>query len=285
MLVLEDLGDGPSLATLLLADDPVVAAGAAERSAASLGALHAATIGRADDFTALRRQADPAYEPVRHRRELRGMPMTERIAGLPDLLSAHGLPGLTPTAPAELDGILATLNEPQPFLVLSNGDPCPDNERVGPAGSRFFDFEAAGYHHALVDVAHYRIPFPNCWCWRRMPAEVTQRMESAYRASLATACPAALDDATYEPALARTTAAWLVWTLHRRLPDAATNELFRQRIMSSLTGLTTNPAAGAALPGVTQWADDTVAVLSQRWPQTTLPAPTYPAFGGPPFAE
>lgn len=193
-MVLEDLGDGPSLATLLLGDDPTAAAEGARRSAASLGALHAASIGAAQAFTALRRQPDPGYDPRPQRLLLRGRAADTLIAGLPGLLVEHDLPELRSAASAELAGVVDTLAEPGQFLVLSNGDPCPDNERVGPAGSRFFDFEVAGYRHALADAAHYRLPFPNCWCWRRLPAEVAGAMETAYRTALATACPAAVDD-------------------------------------------------------------------------------------------
>ena len=85
-MVLEGLGDGPSLATLLLGDDPTAAAEGARRSAASLGALHAASIGAAQAFTALRRQPDPGYDPRPQRLLLRGRAADTLIAGLPGLL-------------------------------------------------------------------------------------------------------------------------------------------------------------------------------------------------------
>ncbi len=285
VLVMEDLGDGPSLATLLLGDDPVAATEAAYRSAASLGSLHAASIGSSDAFAVLRRRIDDAHDLRHDRLLLRGVPIDEGIDRLPPLLAAHSLPPLPPGARSELDDVVGTLTDPGAFLVLSNGDPCPDNERVVPGGSRFFDFEAAGYRHALVDVAHYRIPFPNCWCWRAVPGDVSHGMETSYRTALAAGCGAALDDAAYEPAMVRTTAAWLIWLLHRRLTAATTDgdARSRQRIVHSLTGIAGDGHADAVMPAFTGWVRATLAALGPAWPETGSPAPTYPAFGGPSF--
>ena len=190
VLVISDLGDGPSLATLLLGNDADAAATAATRSAASLGAMHAATIGREDSFLAVRGRARTHFDPGRQRVILRGMPIDERIRQLPALLSEHQLPAMSAPARDELDDVIHVLADPGEFCALTHGDPCPDNERVGTSRSQFFDFEAAAFRHALVDAAHYRIPFPNCWCWRSLPPHVASSMESAYRAALAQRAPA-----------------------------------------------------------------------------------------------
>ena len=53
-LVLDDLGEGPSLADRLLGPDPAAAAAALERYAQALGQLHAATLGRAAEYSEIR---------------------------------------------------------------------------------------------------------------------------------------------------------------------------------------------------------------------------------------
>jgi hypothetical protein len=47
------------------------------------------------------------------------------------------------------------------------------------------------------------------------------QVESSYRAALASGWVDALDDSVYEEAMARMMAAWLLWTLFRRLSDAS----------------------------------------------------------------
>ena len=249
VLVLEDLGDGDSLASLLLGNDPDAARDAALRSAAALGALHAATIGHAAEHAEVR-GALSASDPTLDRVTLRDLDLRALVGLLPGLLTEHDLPRQDQVAVDEIEQVLTELTDPGDFLALSSGDPCPDNQRNGSDGVRFFDFEAAGYRHALVDAAHLSVPFPNCWCWRALPAEVAGEMQSAYRGSLAVACAAARDTTEFEHALARTTAAWLVWTLHRRLPKAASDAGMRQRTIAALRAVADVPASHAALPAL-----------------------------------
>lgn len=281
VLVLEDLGDRPSLASILLDGDLAAARHAAVTTASSLGALHASTIGHAAEFHELRSslgEVDSSSDRV----TLRGMHVGRQIGALPKFLSTHELPPLGEGALAELSAVVDELADPGDFLVLSNGDPCPDNERITPDGIKFFDFESAAFRHALSDAAHYWIPFPNCWCWRRLPEDVARAMAAAYRTSLATRCLAALDSERYYLSLARMTAGWLVWTLNRRLPVANSDELERRRTTVALDGFIASTAESEALPELTEWATAVRAALNDRWPRTKAAA-TYPAFGGPQF--
>jgi hypothetical protein len=65
-VLVEDLGDGPSLASYLLGDDPIAVREASVSSAAALGALHAATLGHGEE----NRRAGRQYRclPLRARR-------------------------------------------------------------------------------------------------------------------------------------------------------------------------------------------------------------------------
>ena len=281
VLVLEDLGDGPSLATYLLDDDGEAARVAAVRSAAALGAMHAATAGHGEQFYGRRRQLSDV-DPDADRLNLRGMDMGERIRGLGPLLRDHELPQ-PHGADDEFAAILTELARPGPFLALSSGDPCPDNGRVTSDRVQFFDFEAGAFRHTLADAAHYVVPFPNCWCWRRLPDEVAGAMEAAYRSELAIGCAATRDEVRYNNALAAVVAAWLVWTLHRRLPHAAGDLLMRARTVTALHSFITVASRAPALPRVATWADQLLSVLQRRWPEAMARADTYPAFGGRPF--
>lgn len=281
VLVMEDLGDGPSLATYLRNGDPVVAARAAVTSAAALGALHASTAGEAGGYEQARAALSPSDLPA-HRLLLRGRHAGDAVDALPELVAAHDLPALPTAASAELTAAVDELAAPGPFLALSSGDPCPDNELHTEGDVRFFDFEAAAARHALIDAAYYLLPFPNCWCWRPLPADLAAEMLVAYRTALAAGCSAAADDARWRLGLHRAAAAWLAVTVRRRLPLAGDDELERQRLLVALGALAPLDGGPPPLPALSSWAERAAQVLRRRWPTTPSPGP-YPAFGGPPL--
>ena len=118
--------------------------------------------------------------------------------------------------------VVDKLAEPGEFLALSPGDPSWTISASPPPVLAGSTSRAAAFRHALVDAAHYRDPFPNCWCWRDLPRDVAAAMEHAYRSELARACPATLDDRRFASEMTVAMAAWPVWTLHRRLPPQRT---------------------------------------------------------------
>lgn len=284
ILVLEDLGEGPSLATRLLGDDADAARDAVVATAVSLGRLQVRTMGHADAFAEHRRRLGP-IDVDREPFMLRGLDMRHVMGVLPDLLRTHDLPGLPHGHPAvdDLQDVLDELADPGPFLAFSTGDPCPDNSRLTDAGVRLFDFEAAAFRHALIDGAHFRVPFPNCWCWRRLPDEVAAAAQAAYRQELAAACPDAADLTRFAESFGRTCTAWAAWTLHRRLPQAPTDRHERRRIAETVTNLRAVASEAPRLTATVAWADALHQSLTRRWPADTGSADTYPAFGGPPW--
>jgi hypothetical protein len=281
VLVLEDLGDGPSLATALLGSDAAVAADAAVLSATALGALHAQTVGFAAQYDEVRGRLGP-FDREADLYTLRGRDLRTCIADLPALLDRSGLPGLG-GCQGDLDVVLQELAEPGDFLALSGGDPCPDNERTGAGGVRFIDFEAAAYRHALVDAAHFVIPFPNCWCWRRLPDDLAQQMLDTHREALAVSSAQARDADRYWSALTRAAGAWALWTLARRLPAVMADDLARTRTVEALTAFSRRAHEHDELPALRRFCDDVAARLQERWPATA--ADTYPAFGGAPWRD
>jgi hypothetical protein len=212
-IVLEDLGaDGECLADRLQGDDPARAEAGLVAYAASLGRMHARTAGRADAYARLRRSLGG--------REAGDGCLTdggrEFVEGVGRLRATCGKLGV-PVADGfddEMESVRETLNAPGPFLTFAPGDTCPDNHRILADGSlRFFDFEFAGFRHALLDAAYLYLPFPTCWCVRRVPPALLPRLEAAYRDELARGVPEAADDAVFFPALVRACAYWAVTTL------------------------------------------------------------------------
>ncbi len=63
LIVMEDLGTGNGLHHLLLADDPETAEEAAIQYAATMGKMHAATIGKQEAFSHIRQELGPADIP------------------------------------------------------------------------------------------------------------------------------------------------------------------------------------------------------------------------------
>jgi len=151
-------------------------------------------------------------------------------------------------------------------------------------GLRFLDFEHACFRHALLDVAAVRFPFPACPCWSRLPEEVGQRAEEAYRKEMARSCPAVLDQAGYAH---RLTAACAAWTMVRmvRLPklekaDAPQPMGFSRRgqLLDTITTTVNCSQQSHSLLSLASWLASVSEALHARWPHLTSAQPFYPAF-------
>ena len=180
MVVLADLGDGPTLADRLLGRDPSAAADALVAWAAALGRFAAATTGVRDRFAELLGEASPLGPPD--------------VDAMPGLLSSAAaalereLPrlGVTPAAAAldELRGIADLLDVPG-AAALTPGDTCPDNTLETPAGPALIDHEGAMHTNVVWTAAYLRVPWPTCWCSWAMPADVTARALAAWTSAAA----------------------------------------------------------------------------------------------------
>jgi len=162
VLVLEDLGPGPSLADALLGDDPAAAQEALDRWAGTLGTVQAASTGLGDAFAAGLAELSPLGAPPA---DSSADTLAETAGAL-----ARQLPrlGLQPSAQA-LDELRAI--GPAGPGVLTPGDTCPDNNVATPTGYALIDFEAAEFRHPAWEAAYLRVPWPTCWspgrCRRR----------------------------------------------------------------------------------------------------------------------
>ena len=160
VLVMEDVGAGPSVADLLLGPDPMAARAAPVGWAGVIGRVAAAT-------------RDPARTPggwwVR--------PDPAELIGLFDRLGVPAPAGWS----QELADLSAHLDADDRHRSLVITDACPDNNRVTDSGVRLFDFEASRWGHAAQDASYLLAPFCTCWCVSRLPAAVSADMIDAYR--------------------------------------------------------------------------------------------------------
>jgi hypothetical protein len=275
-IILEDFGEGESLADLLQGDD----GGRAEQGllafAVTLGRMHAATVGREAEYQRLREALErkpsdpPAADAPPYSR------FHEACAAL-----EFALPG---GVAAELERVAASMRAPGPFLAYTHGDPCPGNDRCADGRLRLFDFEFGRFRHALCDGVYGRVPFPTCWCVNRLPTELPPRMEAVYRAELVKGCPEAGDDVLFRRAVVEAVAHWTVetagWHLTAAIREDSTWGIatIRQRLLVRLDNLAALTKEYGHLGTLGTAAREIAAQLRALWPPEADQMPLYPAF-------
>jgi hypothetical protein len=207
LLLLNDIGTGPSVADALLSRDPSAATRAVSDWAAAIGTLHAATLGDPGAFTAeLRRRADGEPQPVDPTSGL----LTDALASLDSRTPLTGL-RLPAGFRDELAELLERLTDPG-RSALSPADACPDNNVRDDSGAlTLVDFEGAAFRHVAWDVSYLTVPWPSCWCCWRLPAEVASEAIDRYRATVRPVLPWADGDG-FRPAVDRAAVGWAVIT-------------------------------------------------------------------------
>ena len=277
VVVLEDLGAGDSLADVLLGSDAARAEAALLSFARTLGRMQAASIPSVGEYRRLRAElGPPGGEAIIEASTL--ATEFERVLGSAGL-SLRG-------AEEDVEAVIAGIAQPGPFLALVHGDACPSNEQLVDQRVVLLDFATAGLRHALLDGVCGRVPFPSCWCARRLPAHLPPLMEEGYRSELVRGCPAAEDDAAFASEAVSATAYWLIETTTVALsatpsPDSmwGTSTIgqrlaHRGALFAELAQETGSYQGLAAL--ITRLVD-LLGLVDERMP-------LYPAFGGPPVA-
>lgn len=278
-VIMEDLGDTEDLARVLCCGSAARATPSLIGLADALGRMHAATVGHAHRYAAIRHALGPgdrdtSSDDARQVRAAR--------EGLMPICAALGVPlGAGFQADAEI--VAAAMEDPGPFLAYTTGDPCLDNALLSADGHvRLHDFEFGGFRHALRDGVYGRMRFPSCWCVRDLPALVVAQMDEAYRRALAVGCPAARDEGTYRRAVAEACGFWLLTNLHGMLERALQFDgvwgvaTLRQRIVKRLDAFVGAADEAGHLGDLRDVAARLYEALSQRWGNTL---PLYDGFG------
>jgi hypothetical protein len=280
LIVLEDLGEGDSLADLLLGRDPRRAEQGLLAFAGTLGRMHAATIGHGEEFARLRQQLGPSAP---NDRTAQAEQAREGFQNLQSGCEALGI--VVPrAATVEAEMVAATMQDPGPFLAYTHGDPCPDNDRLDDGHLRLFDFEFGGFRHALLDGVYGRAPFPTCWCVNRLPSHLPAAMEAAYRAELIQGCPQASNEALFASAVVAACTYWMLVTLSWHLSDAREKDdewgisTIRQRILTRLDSFAATADEFRSFPSLSAVSRALAAKLRSVWPPEADAMPLYPAF-------
>lgn len=266
LIVMEDLGDAPNLADLLLGGDERAARTALIEWAATYGRLAARSVGREAEL------------------ETGGYPwVQENVAKFPSFLDSLEIAapdGLS----ADLDR-LAELDHDR-FQVFSPGDICPDNNLLTAQGLRPIDFEGAGFHSVFLDAAYTRMPFSSCWCVFRLPKTFALEAERAYRDEVVAGYPELADDKVWRPGVRLGSAAYATamtvflmplvveedQPMHRSLPQVPSKrQILRYRWDSTAAAL----ERASELPAVAASFRALLAATA-HWRVPDVPA--YPAF-------
>lgn len=213
LLVMADLGDAPTLADVLLGNDPAAAEAGLLAWARGLGRLAASSVHRRADLTLLWARYD------------KGMPSWEEDPWIPRnpaaLLALLDDAGVA--APAGLAEELARIGTAggEEYPAFTPGDTCPDNNLLTAEGLRLIDFEAACYQSVFMTAAYCRMPFSSCWCVFALPPGTAAEIEQAYRDEVVGVYPALADDDVWQAGMRQAIAVWTVDATVRVLPRSA----------------------------------------------------------------
>lgn len=269
-IVMTDVGSGPSLADALLGESSEVAQAALCAWAETMAQIHRATSMLARPFHAAVVERGGNEEQVE--------PMNRWLVTTPNAIEDSGL-AVPPELHEELTAMAATLADPA-WGVLSQGDACPDNNIITPAGLYLVDFEEAAFRHLAWDLAYLRVPWPSCWCAWNLPAASAEAATTHYLRALsdptAGASPATLEDAVKVATLAFAliAAAWFLPSALQRDDTLGTPDLpapsRRAAVLHRFTlAADTADSLGyqTTATAARSWAD----TLRQRWGPRTLP--------------
>ena len=254
-IVTDDIGECPTLAELLLAQDSAPAHNGLRELSALLGTFARRCATRLDAFDAT--GTFPNHFAL--------MQVRERVGGLT----------ASPAAEAALLDACAALESPGAWGTVGSADACPDNVLVTPAGLKLIDFEGGAVYHALFDTATLTLPFPSCWCHDALPDPLRSELLGIY--AEAAGRPVDVE------ALARVTVVWSAWALTRwlkpmrkeefvHLPELVTG---RQRVRAAVQAI-----AGHADGALHDWAAALDDELHREWGASTDARPQYPALLG-----
>jgi Ser/Thr protein kinase RdoA (MazF antagonist) len=297
VLLMEDLDAGPSLAGSMLTGqrDQVLADLIAY--ARALGRLHAWSGSRGAELADLRARYAPgatlgpawmgaiergreAFLGVAAELGLATDGVEDELSGLGALMSGPELSGSGPGPGGSGPG--GSGPGGSGFLGLVHGDACPDNLRLVGGDCRIFDFETSGWGPVVLDAAYLLAPFPSCWCFGRLPADVAAPALDAYRAQVGTAGIELGPD--WDAAMAAAVAGWMI--ARGRVITAVLEEdrswgttTMRPRLLAWLRSFANAAGQAGVLPRLRALAAELEEVLARRWPLVRVPE--YPALARP----
>jgi Ser/Thr protein kinase RdoA (MazF antagonist) len=273
ILIMEDLGQGVSLADLLLTGGRERAEAGLIAYARALGSMHAWT---------MRPAAGPPGAQAHQAIERGPWWLTAIANGKEPFLAAAARLGLPSEGVAsEIDQITPMLRE-KGNLGLVHGDPCPDNVLLFGDACRIFDFEMSGWGSVVLDAGYLLAPFPSCWCFADLPAEVAAPAVDAYHETLDAAGIGLGTD--WDAGVGAALAGWIV-ARGRALTEVLDEDgqwgttTMRPRLLAWLRNFIERASDDRALPRLRAILVEMHDQLSSRWPEVRVPE--YPALARP----
>ncbi|MFD4292332.1 kinase [Rhodococcus sp. NPDC058505] len=213
LLILTDLGDADPLARLLVRQDEAAVTNSLMALAQSLGRMHAATVGREEDFAALLRRSG-----VAHLGNAVSGQVATTIPKLPGMLD-RDLGAAPASEVIEMAQRATALFDGGRHRAFSPSDLCPDNIIVNDEGVRFLDYEWGGFRDATLDLAYALISFPGCLCSFELSTQRSLAMVEAWRAEVVGMWPHLADDRTLYARLLEAQLVWVWLSTYWFLPE------------------------------------------------------------------
>lgn len=267
LLVLSDLGDATPLASLLRSNDADTVGNTLMALAQALGRMHAATLGREEDFAALLRRAD-----VGNAADVVSEQAVRAVRAVPELL-AHDFGLTVPQSVLDRADRAARLFTGGRFRAFSPSDLCPDNIVVGDDGVQFLDYEWGGFRDATLDIAFALTSFPSCLCVAPLTLDRVRAMADAWRAEVVAIWPQLAFDEVFATRLldAQLACVWLSTELylpedHARIAPVRAHQLSVHRLdaLESRWSLLAEFAADSGHDDVAEHAHDVLACIRGR---------------------
>ena len=208
LMVIEDLGDGWNFYGSLRGESSTAATEELIKLARTLGEMHALTSRKKAVYDSIRDRLGPRDKSPSITGEWRRL-----VGKLDEVCKKVGVKSHR-GANTEMKTVAAFIAAPGPFLVYTHGDPIPMNALPVGDERKLFDFEFGEFRHALRDGIYGRVCFPTWYHVNRVPNDVVEKMEMAYRAELAKGCPEAADDTLFFRSVVEACA---YWAIHSRL--------------------------------------------------------------------
>jgi hypothetical protein len=292
LVVLEDLGDGeaPNTADALLGDDPELAEQTLVEHVKLIGQLHAATIGREEEYGRVRARLGALPKPEKlyqdpwsdaRNRPITAGEMEEAIKLYRTVFKNLGVQPATGVAD-EIEIVTSAVEAyPKRFLAFCKGDQNAAGDYIRRNGvPRLFDFNAGGYRHALIEGMPGRMTWG---CMMRLPARILPPMDRAYQSRLTQKHPE-ISDEMFRRALVEAGARWHIFHVVHRLPDALASDrqrgptTLRQQVVAWLRAFADLSEEFCAMPALGASARRMVGRLGNVWPAEASDVPYYPAF-------
>ena len=292
LIVLEDLGDGetPNTFDALHGADPELAEQTLIEHVSLIGQLHAATMGRDEEYRRIRQCLGALPNPERLYQDPWSdarndtIPASEVGEAIKLYHTAFEEVGIHPQTGVseEIASVTAVVEAcPQMFLAFCKGDQNMAGDYIRRNGvPRLFDFNTGGLRHALIEGMPGRMTWG---CMMRIPTRILPLMEAAYQTQLTQKHPG-ISEEMFRQAMVEAGARWHILHVVHRLPDALAGDRqrgltsLRQQVIAWLTAFADLSEEFRGMRALGVSARQMVERLCSIWSSDVGNLPYYPAF-------